>query len=153
MEEPNKRNTFYAKLPDFSFATHTSVRDVKFAVLARYRAGSNSEWSKWYVARWSTSSVLAQKHSRYLKELCPAVKKHGIIFETEVIPVIKDLVKETSDSEVFTAELVCPRCKIGKLRRISTDSVNFTKIACDTCDYWFELAIALFKPSEQEVQE
>ena len=94
MEEQNKRNTFYAKLPDFTFAVRTSVKDVKFAVLARYSAGVNSEWSKWYVARWSTSLELAEKHTRYLKELCPAVRKHGIIFETEVVPVIKNLIKE-----------------------------------------------------------
>lgn len=153
MEEQNKQNTFYAKLPDFTFAVRTSVKDVKFAVLARYCSADTCFWSKWHVARWSTSQELAEKHARYLRELCPAVKKHGSVFETEVVPVSKNLVNETSDSKVFTAELMCPKCKIGKLRRIVTDSDKFTKIACDTCDYWFELAIALFKPSEQEEEE
>lgn len=97
MEEQNKRNTFYAKLPDFTFAVRTSVKDVKFAVLARHRAGVNGRWSKWYVARWSTSLELAEKHARYLKELCPAVRRHAVTFETEVVPVIKNLIKEEQE--------------------------------------------------------
>lgn len=61
MEEQNKKKqTYYVKLLDFTFVVRSSVKDLKFAVLARYRAGVNSEWSKWYVERWSTSQELAE---------------------------------------------------------------------------------------------
>jgi hypothetical protein len=65
MEEQNKRNTFYAKLPDFTFAVRTSVKDVKFAVLARHRAGVNGRWSKWYVLH---RAGLAEDHTEELEK-------------------------------------------------------------------------------------
>ena len=82
----NQKYEYYVSLPNLGYAIRKSSHPYKFAVIARYRM-AEGQWQDWYVARWSTSLELANGHAHYLESGCPAVKKHGMEFETKVVPI------------------------------------------------------------------
>lgn len=59
-----------------------------------------------------------------------------------------------TNSRVFTTELMCPKCKIGKLQRGSTVTRGGIKAECDKCDYWFEIPFVLqpLEPTKESEQ-
>ena len=84
----NTKHEYYVSLPNLRWAIRKSEHDYKWAVIARDKK-AGEDWSDWYVARWSSSLELANKHASYLETGCPAVKKHQAEFETKVVPVDK----------------------------------------------------------------
>jgi hypothetical protein len=87
----NKKHEFYVSLPNLRWAIRKSQNNYKWAVIAQYGNAEDdvSNFSDWYVARWSSSIELATKHANYLETGCPAVKKHGKKFITHIVPVEK----------------------------------------------------------------
>ena len=87
----SKKHEFYVSLPNLRWAIRKSQHDYKWAVIAQYGDAEDdlSDFSDWYVARWSSSIDLATKHANYLETGCPAVKKQGKKFVTRIVPVEK----------------------------------------------------------------